>query len=147
MHDVAVLVEDDQHGEAEAAGVAQSFHGLFVLVLLGVVDVDVDEVLLNQIGNLLIVGDEIGEAQAPGAPVATHLADDKAAALAGLVKGAVDLFHGVDVLVVELYLIAVGGDVFLGDLLFLDFFSVLFEVDGLRLSPHGEGQTHYHCCN
>ena len=83
VHDAAFIVEDDQHGIAEAAGVAQAAKSLLVFVGLGGVDVDVNKVFLHDIGNLLVLGDELGEAQAPRAPVAAHLADDEAAAFAG----------------------------------------------------------------
>ena len=62
---------------------------------------DVHEVLVDQLADLRIFRDEIGEAQAPRAPVAAHLADDELAFGLSLFQGLVDLDVLVDGFVIH----------------------------------------------
>ena len=50
-----------------------------------------------------VVRNEVGKAQAPGAPVAAHLTDDEFSVSLGLEDGLVDLFEGIDIFVIYLF--------------------------------------------
>ena len=104
---VAGLVEHHKHGEPKPLRTAKALHqGLRLLCRLAarvVVDMDIGEVVGHQLGYLGVALHKIGEAQAPRAPVATHLADHQAAFALGAhgSQGTVDLGHGIDGLVIH----------------------------------------------
>lgn len=107
----AFLVEDHKHGEAEAGGVAEAFHhagrllrldGIIVLARV-VVDMDEDEVVGNHLAYQRVAGGEVGKEQAPWAPVAADLADNKLAFGFGLRYSVVNLCVGIDIFVVNLF--------------------------------------------
>ena len=106
MDDLSLFVEDNQHGETKSPGVVQSFHqGLSHLPgLVGVVvGMDIDEILLDNGIDGTVIGDEVGKTQAPGAPVAAHLADDELALGPCLNQCLVNLLEGVNLLVIDLF--------------------------------------------
>ena len=61
------------------------------------------KVVFHQFRDLRIFGDKIGEAEAPGAPVAAHLADDELVLCLGFRYGLIYLNDGVDVLIIHLF--------------------------------------------
>ena len=88
-------------------------HGFVACLVAGaarvVVDVYIHEVAVDDLGNILVVSDEVGKAQAPWAPVATHLTNHKPALVAGLRQCFVDLCHWVDALVIYFLELGIGA--------------------------------------
>ena len=75
-------IEDHEDGEAKATWVIQTFQhglslGLSLLVAWVVVDVNILKVLLNEGADGSILGNKVGKAQTPRAPVASHLTDNE----------------------------------------------------------------------
>jgi hypothetical protein len=64
---------------------------------------DILEVLADDLADSGIICDEVGKAQAPGAPVATHLTNDELALCLRLDDSLIDLFQWVYVLVIYLF--------------------------------------------
>lgn len=84
MYNIPLFIENHKNGVAEAGRVAESFEHFFALFYLGlvglpwvVVDVQEHEVVFNQFVDSAVVRHEVGEFEAPGAPVAANLADDE----------------------------------------------------------------------
>ena len=110
MNDMAFLVEDNEYGESETATVVQALHQGCCLLLLRltarlsgiVVHVDILEVLVDDLTNRGVVGDEVGKLQAPRAPVATDLTDDELVGRLGFRHSLVYLLQWVNSLVVDL---------------------------------------------
>ena len=63
---------------------------------------DILKILVDNLADGGVAGDEIGKAQAPWAPVATYLTNDELTFGLGFDKRLVYLFKGVDVLVIYL---------------------------------------------
>ena len=107
MDHAALAVEHYEDGKAEALRMAQAAHQGLGARVLGlarmVVDVDEEEMVVDDLGNVGFGGGEVGKAQAPRTPVAPHLADDQLGLLAASRRGqrAVYLLHRVDGLVVH----------------------------------------------
>lgn len=104
MDGVAFGVEDDENGVAETAGVAEVLHGFGVFVGLGVVDVDVYVVLLDDGRHDAAGVGKLSETHTPRAPVAAHLTEDVSVGLLREGDGLVDLLHGIAAFVVDLFL-------------------------------------------
>ena len=110
MHHLALFIQHDEHGEAEATAVVQSLHqcsGLLFFLCSArsagvVVHMDILEVLVDDTADGGVVRDEISKAQAPGTPVAAYLTDDELAVGLGLEDGLVNLLKGVDIFVIYL---------------------------------------------
>ena len=66
-----------------------------------VIGVDIDKVLFDDAVDGAVGCDEIGKTQAPGAPVAAHLADDKLAFLLSLQDSLVNLLQRINLLVIH----------------------------------------------
>ena len=66
---------------------------------------DIFEVVVDDLADGCVVRDEIGKAQTPGTPVATHLTDDELTVGLGLglEDGLIDLLEGVDRFVIHLF--------------------------------------------
>ena len=110
MQNVSRLVEHHKHGETETSRVVEPFQHFLRLLKLYltprlariVVHMDIYKVIVNQMADCAVVGDEISETQAPRAPVATHLADNELVLCLGFCHGLINLCDGVDVLIVHL---------------------------------------------
>ena len=111
MDDLSCIIEYDEHGESKAATVVEASHqgcclcGFLCTLRLArvVVDVDILEVVADQLADSRVVGDEIGKAQAPGTPIATHLTHHELAVGLGLRECLVNLLQRVDVFVIYLF--------------------------------------------
>lgn len=113
MKHTAVGVEKNKHRKAETLGISQPFHqifgslGLLLTTRLSrvIVDMDVDIVIRHHLGNVTVVGDEVGEAKAPRAPVATHLTHHELLALRnlGVSECFVDLLHRVYLFIINFF--------------------------------------------
>lgn len=49
VDDVALFIQNHQNGKAESGGIAQPLHGFGVLVRLGIIDVNIDEIFANNL--------------------------------------------------------------------------------------------------
>ena len=78
------MLRFDKNGESEAGGVVQEFHGFGVGVAFRVIDMDIDKVLVDGGADSLVGVGKFGKSQAPGAPVAPHLAQHIFALFTGL---------------------------------------------------------------
>ena len=110
MKDFSLTIEDDKDGETETGGIVEALkHGLRLSSLLGIlrlagiiVHMDIYEVLVDDLTDGGIFGDEVGKAKAPRTPVASHLTDHKLATTLGLSQSLINLCHGIDLLVIDL---------------------------------------------
>ena len=64
---------------------------------------DILKVFIDDFADGRVVCDEIGKAQAPDAPVAAHLTDDKLPTGLSLEDCLVDLFEGIDLFIIYLF--------------------------------------------
>ena len=104
MDGLSLTVEHDEGGVAEAAGITEEAHGFLVFVALGVVDMDIDEVLLDEGSYDAVLFCEVGETEAPRAPVAAHLAQHVPIGFFSQCGGFLDLLHGVEPFVIHIHL-------------------------------------------
>ena len=108
MEHLAVFVKHDKHGEAKPLRVAKTFHQSLSRCVVAlpwvIVDMKVHEVVVHHFHYICVFADEVGEAKAPRAPVATHLANNVLLFRLRLYRfeSLVYLLHWVDGLVVNL---------------------------------------------
>ena len=105
VDDPTLFVKDDENWESETAAVVQALHQgycLFARLPRMIVHMDVLEVIVNDLADGGVIGDEVSKPQAPRAPVSSHLTDDELAFGLGLYERLVYLLQGIDILIVHL---------------------------------------------
>ena len=109
MEHIAILIQNHEDREAETLRMIQSLHQLrsllnrsiaFLLARI-VIHVKIHEVIVHRLVHRRILLYEIGKAQAPWAPVATHLTNHELALSLRLLQSLVYLSHRVDSLIIH----------------------------------------------
>ena len=109
MEHVTLLIEHDEDRKSETTGIVETLHQLGCLLLrlfarrlpTVIVYVEINEIVAHHLVDGSILLHEVGEPQAPRAPVAAQLAYHELTLSLGFHQGIIYLSHRVDGLVIH----------------------------------------------